>query len=148
MQRNIRNTREDKRMKYIFEIKEKAIGKERPRYNTKTHTTYTPQRTKDFEEKVRWSFVSKYNIEKEASYEPFRATITAIFKPPVNTSKKRLKEIIGTSYIKKPDIDNIAKAILDSLNGLAYKDDNQVTELLIKKKYGLENKVLVELEEL
>ena len=135
-------------MKYIFEIKEKAIGKERPRYNTKTHTTYTPQKTKDFEEKVRWSFVSKYNIEKEASYEPFRATITAIFKPPVNTSKKRLKEIIGTSYIKKPDVDNIAKAILDSLNGLAYKDDNQVTELLIKKKYGLENKVLVELEEL
>ena len=62
-------------MKYSFEILEKAKGKERPRYNTKTHTTYTPQRTKDFEEKVRWSFVSKYNIEKEASYEPFRATV-------------------------------------------------------------------------
>jgi Holliday junction resolvase RusA-like endonuclease len=135
-------------MKYSFEILEKAIGKERPRYNTKTHTTYTPQRTKDFEEKVRWSFVSKYNIEKEASYEPFRATITAIFKPPVSTSQKKLKEIIGTSYMKKPDVDNIAKAILDSLNGLPYKDDNQVVELLVKKEYGLENRIIVELEEI
>ena len=103
-------------MKYSFEIQEKAIGKERPRYNTITHTTYTPQKTKDFEEKVRWSFISKYNIEKEASYNPFRATIKAIFRPPKSTSKKRLNELVGTSYIKKPDADNIAKAILDSLN--------------------------------
>ena len=135
-------------MRYSFEIQEKAIGKERPRYNTKTHTTYTPQKTKDYEEMVRWSFVSKYNIEKEASYEPFKATIVAIFKPPVSTSQKKLKELIGKPYMKKPDIDNIAKAILDSLNGLVYKDDNQVTELIIRKEYGLENKVLVELEEL
>lgn len=135
-------------MTYSFEIQEKAIGKERPRYNTKTHTTYTPQKTKNYEEMVRWSFISKYNVEKEASYEPFKATIMAIFKPPVRTSQKKLKELIGKPYLKKPDTDNIAKAILDSLNGLVYKDDNQVTELIIKKEYGLENKVFVRLEEL
>lgn len=135
-------------MKYSFEIQEKAIGKERPRYNTKTHITYTPQKTKDFEQKVRDSFVSKYNILQEASYEPFKATITAIFKPPVSTSQKKLRQIVGSNYTKKPDVDNIAKAILDSLNGLPYKDDNQVSELIVKKKYGLENKIIVELEKL
>lgn len=135
-------------MKYIFEINEKAIGKERPRFNTRTHTTYTPQRTKDFEEKVVWAFKGKYNIDQEASYNPFRAKITAIYRPPVNTSKKKVAELDGQAYTKKPDVDNIAKAILDSLNGLVYKDDNQVTELIIKKEYGLENKILVELEEL
>jgi len=123
-------------MKYSFEILEKAIGKQRPRFNTKTRTTYTPQRTKDFEELVRWGFINKYNIEQEASYNPFKAKIIAIYRPPVKTSKKRLKEIINTPYIKKPDSDNIAKAILDSLNGLAYKDDNQITELTVIKKYG------------
>lgn len=51
-------------------------------------------------------------------------------------------------YTKKPDSDNVAKAILDSLNGLVYKDDNQVSELLVLKRYGDENKILVELEEL
>ena len=31
------------------------------------------------------------------------------------------------------DIDNYAKAILDGLNGIAYKDDKQVSELYLKK---------------
>ena len=50
--------------------------------------------------------------------------------------------------MKKPDADNIAKAILDSLNGLAYKDDNQIVDLSVKKEYGLENKIIVILEEI
>ena len=42
-------------MKYRFEIKEKAIGKERPRYSAKTHRMYTPSKTSSFEEKVKWA---------------------------------------------------------------------------------------------
>ena len=37
---------------------------------------------------------------------------------------------------KKPDTDNIAKAILDALNGVAYYDDAQVVELHVVKKYS------------
>ena len=39
-------------------------------------------------------------------------------------------------YDKKPDVDNIAKAVLDALNGIAYDDDKQITSLVIDKKYG------------
>lgn len=35
----------------------------------------------------------------------------------------------------KPDTDNIAKSILDSLNGIAYKDDKQVVKLTVEKRY-------------
>ena len=49
--------------------------------------------------------------------------------------------------IKKPDIDNIAKIILDALNKLAFKDDNQITKLEIEKKYGTEEKISVKVEE-
>lgn len=35
----------------------------------------------------------------------------------------------------KPDTDNIAKSILDSLNGLAYKDDKQIVKLNVDKRY-------------
>lgn len=135
-------------MKYSFEITEKAVGKQRPRFNTITKTMYTPTATRNFEEKARMSFVNKYNIEKEPSYEAFSVKIIAIFKPIKSIGKKIANELIGKPYTKKPDADNIAKCILDALNGLVYKDDNQVTELIIKKEYGLENKVLVELEEL
>ena len=129
-------------MKYTFEIKEKAIGKQRPRYSSKTHRMYTPTKTSTFEEKVKWSFKSKYNIETELSTKPFKAKIIAIFE------KKREELITKVDYIKKPDADNIAKIILDALNGLAYKDDSQVSLLLVQKDYGTENKIIVELEEI
>ena len=135
-------------MKYRFEIKEKAIGKQRPRYSSKIGRMYTPTKTSSFEEKVKWAFKSKYNIGTELSTKPFKAKIIAIFEPPKSISKKKKEELLYSEYTKKPDADNIAKIILDSLNGLAYKDDNQVSELLVFKQYGDENLIIVELEEI
>lgn len=136
-------------MKYKFEIHEKAIGKERPRYSSKTHRMYTPKRTSTFEEKVRSAFLEKYNIATEVSTKPFKAKIIAVFEPPKSASKKKKEELLyQINYTKRPDADNIAKAILDALNGLAYKDDSQVSALLVLKDYGQENKILVELEEI
>ena len=136
-------------MKYQFEINEKAIGKERPRVNTRTGRVYTPTKTSTFEEKVKWAFKGKYNVATELSTKPFKAKITAIFEPPKSLSKKKKEELLfKVDYTKKPDVDNIAKIILDSLNGLAYKDDSQVSALLVLKDYGTENKIIVELEEI
>lgn len=136
-------------MKYSFEIPERAIGKQRPRYSSKTHRMYTPIATRSFEDKVKWAFTSKYNIATELSTRPFKAKITAIFKPAESLSKKKQQELIDSQdFTKKPDADNIAKIILDSLNGLAYKDDSQVSALLVLKDYGEENKIIIELEEL
>ena len=36
----------------------------------------------------------------------------------------------------KPDADNVSKIILDALNGVAYYDNNQVTDLAIYKQYA------------
>lgn len=136
-------------MKYSFEIPERAIGKERPRYSRRLGKMYTPTKTSNFEERVKWAFLSKYNIETEPSTKPFKAKITAIFTPTESLSKKKKEELLfKVDYTKKPDADNIAKAILDSLNGLAYKDDSQVSALLVLKDYGTENKIIVELEEI
>ena len=45
----------------------------------------------------------------------------------------------------KPDIDNVIKAVLDALNGIAYKDDARVVELEARKVYGNEPGVAVEI---
>jgi len=136
-------------MKYSFEIPERAIGKERPRVNRHTGAIYTPEKTASFEEKVKWAFKGKYNVETELSTKPFKAKIIAVFKPPEKASKKKKEELLfKINYTNKPDADNIAKIILDSLNGLAYKDDSQVCALLVLKDYGEENKICVELEEI
>lgn len=136
-------------MKYKFEIKERAIGKERPRYSRKNHRMYTPTKTSTFEEKVKYAFLSKYNIATEPSKKAFKAKIIAVYEPPKSLSKKKKEELLfKVDYTKRPDADNIAKAILDALNGLVYKDDSQVSALLVLKDYGTENKICVELEEI
>lgn len=129
-----------------FEILGKPTGKGRPRLGR--YGTYTPQKTRDYEDLVKISFKAKYKIQP--SEKEIRAKITAIFKPPISLSKKKQIELADweQGYIHKPDIDNIAKIILDSLNGLAYKDDSQITTLLIFKQYGKADKVIVELEEI
>lgn len=57
---------------------------------------------------------------------------------PQSKSKKQKEKMI-TGEIKpvvKPDVDNVAKSILDALNGIVYVDDKQIIELDIKKIYA------------
>ena len=44
-----------------------------------------------------------------------------------------------------PDTDNLAKSILDALNGLAYDDDKQIVELEVKKFYNETEEAVVKL---
>lgn len=45
------------------------------------------------------------------------------------------------------DLDNFLKAILDALNGIAYRDDAQVVQISGSKKHG-QPKIIIRLEEL
>ena len=40
-------------------------------------------------------------------------------------------------------MDNAAKAVLDSLNGIAWLDDSQVSRLVVEKSYGKEGRTTV-----
>ena len=51
------------------------------------------------------------------------------------------------SPTKKPDIDNIVKIVLDALNKMAFKDDNQITKLEVEKFYSEKEKIFVRIEE-
>lgn len=48
----------------------------------------------------------------------------------------------------KPDTDNIAKSILDSLNGIAYLDDKQFVKLEVEKYYAQAPSVEIIIEEI
>ncbi len=133
---------------YEFEVIGDIKGKARPRVNTYTCQVYTPNTTKDYEELVKQYFKVKYPryvpLENRVSVK-----IVAYFKIPKTTSKKD-KELIEKGLIsptKKPDIDNIVKIILDALNKMAFKDDNQITKLEVEKIYGEEEKIFIKIEE-
>lgn len=135
-------------MIYEFEVPGKIIGKGRPRVNTETVIAYTPTKTKDYEELIKQYFIIKYR-----GVEPLEgrilATIRAFIAFPKNCSKKNREEMLSgkVSPTKKPDIDNIAKIVLDALNKLAFKDDNQITRLNIEKIYAEEEKLKIKIEE-
>ena len=131
-----------------FEILGKPLGKARPRV-TRKGFTYTPKKTVNYENLIRWTFQSKF-----PNHKPFEgyieSEIKAIFDVPKSYSKKKTIELLNGScnYDHKPDLDNIAKIVLDSLNGIAYKDDSQVTVLKVIKEYGDQAKIIVKLKEI
>ena len=135
-------------MIYEFEVPGKVIGKGRPRLNSYTGVVYTPTRTKDYESLVEQYFLLKYPRFK-ALEGRIKINIIAYFSIPKTTKKADINEMLENtiSPTKKPDIDNIVKSILDSMNKFAFKDDNQITKLEVEKKYSLEDKVYVKIEE-
>ena len=48
---------------------------------------------------------------------------------------------------KKPDIDNIVKIVLDAMNGIAFKDDTQITKLQVEKLYSTSESISVKISE-
>lgn len=134
-------------MIYEFDIPGPVTGKGRPRVNTYTCRAYTPTKTKEYEEMAQQYFLFKY-----PRYVPLegrtKVTIVAHFKIPKGTSKANAELMLNGTIAptKKPDIDNIVKIVLDSLNSIAFKDDNQITKLEIEKVYGEEEKVYVKIE--
>ena len=135
-------------MTYEFEVPGKVIGKGRPRLNSYTGVVYTPTKTKDYETLVEQYFLLKYPRFK-ALEGRIKVNIIAYFSTPKTTKKSDINEMLenNISPTKKPDIDNIVKVVLDSMNKFAFKDDNQITKLEVEKKYSLEDKVYVKIEE-
>lgn len=126
-----------------FEVLGKPMGKQRPRVTR--FGTYTPPKTVKYEKLVKDTYNDKYSKLEPITCE-IKASITAIFEVPKSYTKKQHIKLLNKPYNHKPDCDNIAKIVLDSLNGLAYTDDALVTELNVKKLYGTQEKVIVQLE--
>ena len=135
-------------MTYEFEVPGKVIGKGRPRLNSYTGVVYTPTKTKDYETLVEQYFLLKYPRFK-ALEGRIKVNIIAYFSIPKIIKKSDINEMLenNISPTKKPDIDNIVKVVLDSMNKFAFKDDNQITKLEVEKKYALEDKVHIKIEE-
>ena len=107
---------------------------------------YTPRQTIEYENLIRASYtaISKAKFERNL---PLEISILALFPIPKYASKKT-RELMINGYIfptKKPDGDNIIKAILDALNGVAYRDDSQICRVYFEKMYAenAETKVLI-----
>ena len=122
-----------------FTIPGEPTGKARP-VVTKVGT-FTPKKTVLYENLVKTVYTG-------GMLEGFlEAHIRAFYLIPKSKSEKQ-KDLMRQGIVrpdKKPDCDNVAKIILDALNGIAYADDKQVVRLVIEKWYSDEPRTEVEL---
>jgi len=121
-------------------------GKARPRV-CKNGIAFTPKATVNYENYVKELYILN-KLPKLQGY--IKAKITAYYSIPKSASKVKKAEMKHEIIrpTKKPDLDNVAKIILDSLNGIAYKDDSQVVSLQVDKYYSNDPRVELELEEI
>ena len=119
------------------------------RYTGKT-MSFTPEKTALYENLIKVSYFEqcgRRNVEKGT---PISIKIIAGFQIPKSTSLKRERQMLAGLLrpTKRPDADNISKCILDALNGIAYYDDSQVTDLEVIKIYAKEPGVRVFIREM
>lgn len=133
-----------------FTIPGPPRGKGRPRFRTagKYVKTYTPEQTATYENLVRVTYQTQ--CRGKALDGPILAEITGYFPIPASVSKKKHAEMASgkIKHTKKCDCDNLAKIILDALNQIAYKDDAQVSDLIVRKRYSETPRVTVRLYEI
>ena len=128
----------------------KPIAKKRARFSRrgKYVVTYNDQR----KEEEGWILLAKSQI---TDFFKDIVWVTLIFYMPrpkshYGTGEKsaRLKANAPIYHTKKPDVDNLVKFCLDCLNGLAWQDDSQISEMRVRKIYSEEPRTEITIGEI
>ena len=134
-------------MEIKFTIPGSPKGKARPRFDPRSKRTYTPEQTVSYENFAKLCYINECRRIK--LHGAIFAEIKVFMGIPNSTSKKQRDSMLAGRErpTKKPDCDNIAKIILDALNGIAYDDDRQIVEVYVSKRYSDEPRVEVTMGE-
>jgi Holliday junction resolvase RusA-like endonuclease len=134
----------------FFTVPGTPVAKGRPRsFIRNGHVGhYTPEKTVRYE-----SLVAHEAAVAMAGGSPVegavRLCVMAYFPIPASWPKWRKEAALsGAEQVaKKPDIDNVVKAVKDGMNGVAWRDDCQVVSLVANKEYSDRPRVEVTFEE-
>lgn len=134
-----------------FTVDGKAQAKQRPRFMKVGNfvKTYTPKETTNYENWVRICYKQQVGQMAFVEDRPLIVNIIAYYVPPKSWGKAKREQALRNMIVptNHTDCDNIAKSIMDALNGIAYIDDHYINELHVKKRYGEVEKVDVAIAE-
>ena len=128
-----------------FVVPGQPVAKARPRLAASGHA-FTPKKTKVYER------IGAGLAKKQWMFEPIKGAVklqvTCIFKRPKRLQRK--KDPVGRIWMtKRPDLDNVCKAIADGVS-VVMNDDSQIVWIEASKMYaakGEEPHVIVRLEQ-
>lgn len=137
-----------------FKVEGKAVPQPRPRVvrmRNGQSRAYNSEKSVVYKRIVKAAALSEMNKQRLTMTDrPLSMRLTFVFAPPKSYTKKKLEAVKSGElrYTKKPDLDNLAKAILDACNNTVYKDDSQIITLSINKEYGHTDHVAVKITQL
>lgn len=129
-----------------FVVPGEAVGKGRPRVSTiGGHARmFTPIKTANYETLIALAAQAAMN-GRELIAGPVLVEMKIFVSVAASWSKKKTAEALQGLVMptKKPDADNVLKAICDGINGIVFKDDVQVVNVSMSKRFGETPGVLV-----
>ena len=138
-------------MQICFEVPGPPRGKGRPRFARRGNfvKTYTDAATASYEDQIRF-----YALQAMGSSEPLKTALEAFIyvrlPVPQSYSKKRTEACLSglERPCKKPDLDNIIKAMMDGMNEVIYDDDVQIVNITATKLYAAKAEVYILIKEI
>ncbi len=121
-----------------FVVPGKPRGKARVWTDGRSGRKFVDKKTRDYMEQIVWCLKQVQRGYVSPTSRPTNIQVDAVFPVPVSWPQwKRVAALAGDiAPTVKPDDDNIAKIVRDALNGVLFKDDQQVISSTDQKRYG------------
>lgn len=134
-----------------FVVPGTPVGKGRPKFarRGKFVTTYTPEKTANYETLVK--IAAGRAMNGRALVDGAVSVHLAIYvTPPASWSQKKQREALSGQIFptSKPDVDNVVKGIFDACNEVVWRDDKQVVDVTISKRYATKAEAVVQVRAL
>lgn len=134
----------------VFTIPGEPVAKGRARAFVRNGRVahHTPDKTARYENLVKLAAADAFG-ERKPLDGPVALYVEAYLGVGASWSRKRREAALAglERPTKRPDVDNIVKAIKDGLNGVAWIDDSQVVRLVAAKHWSDLPRVEVRIKE-
>lgn len=112
------------------------VACQRPRFSTRGGYPHAYDAQEKIKVGCKWQLKAQYREQPITA--PVSLDLTFYMPIPKSTSAPRKREMLtGKMYhMKRPDLDNLQKFVLDCLNEIVITDDAQVVEIRARKIYS------------
>ncbi|WP_339294367.1 RusA family crossover junction endodeoxyribonuclease [Paenibacillus sp. FSL W7-1279] len=133
-----------------FTVYGEPVAQGRPKFSTAGGfvKAYDPAKSRDYKDYVR--LAASEHAPARLLEGPIGMMLTIYRSMPKSFSKRKAEaaEAGELRPTTKPDVDNYLKGVKDALKGIIWKDDSQVVEVFVQKRYSSRPRIELKIKEL
>lgn len=126
--------------KIAFSVYGDLVAKARPRVGRRG--LYNPKDLVHSDKTISW-FARMATRNRRPIKTAVTETIAAYFTIPRSWSRARKAQAQRSLRVRRPDLDNVVKLVLDGCSGVVFLDDAQVARLSANKRFAARSRIEV-----